>query len=709
MSEVMGEGILVIRTDESGVDVDGAGKRAGAGYSKGFGASLKGLAGVIGATLAAGKVLDFAKESVAEAREAQKVGAATEQIIKATGSAAKVTAGQIGDLASSLSAKTGIDDEQIQAGENLLLTFKNVKREGEGLNDIFGRATAAGLDLAASGFGSVEGNAKQLGKALNDPIKGIAALSKSGVTFTEGQKAQIKAMTEAGDLLGAQKVILGEVEAQVGGVAEATATAGEKSAVAWGNIKESIGTLLLPALDAVATFFAGTIAPAIQELIANADKLGPVFSAIGSVISSVFGPAIESVVTIAGQLAPVFAEIADVVSTALSSIDFSTLLVGVQGLLAVMFPAIPIFLALRTEIASLAVYLQANLLPIFQQIVAVVVGSVVPAVVSLGAFITGTVVPAIAQIVTQVATRLKPVFDTLFQVIQTQILPTFQAMVEQIRTQLVPALEPIIQKIIVVVGFLARLAATILSVVLPPLIRWQAFLFSKIIPVLVSVVTFIAKVINALLNLGAGIGSAIGRFAQFYASLVNGVVRAVGQVVSALSGLPGKVLGFVGNMVSAGKGLIGGLLEGMRSAASGVGGIVSSVASAVANAVRSAINSVIDAFNGAIPNSIGIPGAPDIDLPDNPIPHLQSGTRNFQGGYATVGEVGPERVYLPAGARVLTAAQTRQQQTGGGLDEATLTRALVAAVTALRPIVVNSPTPDPEATAMMLMNRLVTS
>jgi hypothetical protein len=31
-----------------------------------------------------------------------------------------------------------------------------------------------------------------LGKALNDPIKGITALAKQGVTFTEQEKERIK-------------------------------------------------------------------------------------------------------------------------------------------------------------------------------------------------------------------------------------------------------------------------------------------------------------------------------------------------------------------------------------------------------------------------------------------------------------------------------------------------------------------------------------
>ena len=73
--------------------------------------------GLGGAAL--GKFTDFLGSSVAEARESEKVGKTTAQIIKATGGAAKVSAGQVGALAESLSEKAGVDDEVIQTGANV--------------------------------------------------------------------------------------------------------------------------------------------------------------------------------------------------------------------------------------------------------------------------------------------------------------------------------------------------------------------------------------------------------------------------------------------------------------------------------------------------------------------------------------------------------------------------------------------------------------
>jgi hypothetical protein len=50
-----------------------------------------------------------------------------------------------------------------------------------------------------------------LGKALNDPIKGVTALQRVGVSFTKGQKDQIKSLEESGHHMQAQKVILREL------------------------------------------------------------------------------------------------------------------------------------------------------------------------------------------------------------------------------------------------------------------------------------------------------------------------------------------------------------------------------------------------------------------------------------------------------------------------------------------------------------------
>jgi hypothetical protein len=209
-------------------------------------------------TVSAAAIFKIGKDSLAEARESQKVGALTAQVIKTTGQAAGVTANEVGRLAEKLSLKTGVDDEVIQRGANMLLTFKNVRNEVGKNNDIFSQGVAVAEDMSAAMAGGQGGNKLDLksssilvGKALNDPAKGLTALTRVGVTFTEQQKKNIESLLEHNKVSDAQKVILRELQSEFGGAAEAQATMGEKVDVAWGNLEEKFGTALIPLIEDV--------------------------------------------------------------------------------------------------------------------------------------------------------------------------------------------------------------------------------------------------------------------------------------------------------------------------------------------------------------------------------------------------------------------------------------------------------------------------
>jgi len=217
----------------------------------------------VGAGVAFGAGL-IGKALVTQAMEAKRVTAETNAIIKATGGASRISAQGVGELSDKLSMQIGIDDELIQKTANLLLTFKQVQNQvGEG-NDIFNRAVTTAQDLG-SVFGSAEAGAMQLGKALSDPIAGITALRRAGINFSAQQKEQIKTLVQSGQTLEAQKLILDEVESQVGGTAEATATDFGRMQVAIENVAEQLGTLLLPYLETFANFVTTTIVPVLTE------------------------------------------------------------------------------------------------------------------------------------------------------------------------------------------------------------------------------------------------------------------------------------------------------------------------------------------------------------------------------------------------------------------------------------------------------------
>jgi hypothetical protein len=214
-------------------------------HGAGVGAAALGT-GLVAGAAAAGYAI---KETTEAAEESNRVHDQTAAVLKSTGHAANVSQKDVEGLAGAISHKTGIDDEQIQSGSNLLLTFTNIRNEvGKG-NDIFNRATETIVDMSAALGQDTSSSAIQLGKALNDPIKGITALQRVGVSFSEQKAEQIKQWVEEGDKLKAQKAILRELGTEFGGSAEAQATAMDKVKVSVGNVEESIGNVFLPLVE----------------------------------------------------------------------------------------------------------------------------------------------------------------------------------------------------------------------------------------------------------------------------------------------------------------------------------------------------------------------------------------------------------------------------------------------------------------------------
>lgn len=189
------------------------------------------------------------------ANDARKVTAQTEAVIKSMGSAGWISAKQVDALATSLEKKTAVDADVIKNGQNLLLTFANIRNEvGEG-NDVFDRATKIMVDMSVALGQDMKSGAIQLGKALDDPIKGITALRRVGVSFTQQEQDQIKALAEHGKTLQAQTMILDALDKQFKGSAEAQATAGGKMIAKLRELGDSFGMILLPIIDKVASAF----------------------------------------------------------------------------------------------------------------------------------------------------------------------------------------------------------------------------------------------------------------------------------------------------------------------------------------------------------------------------------------------------------------------------------------------------------------------
>lgn len=277
----------------------------------------------------------FVKDSISEASDWQNALAQTNAVIASTGGVAGKTADDLANLASDMSAASGqslFSDDAILGAENVLATFTAIK----GVN--FDSATSAILDVSQALGQDLKSTTIQVGKALNDPINGITALSRVGVSFTEQQKAQIKAMQEAGNVAGAQKVILAELNKEFGGSAAAAVDtyAGQMKVLdeQFKDVKQSVGEALLPILKELGNAAVTYVVPAVQTMadafvnfvdsvdwVGLQSLIGTTFQSISTSVTSVdwngifasIGDAIGWVMDTSNQLGDTFNRVVDAI------------------------------------------------------------------------------------------------------------------------------------------------------------------------------------------------------------------------------------------------------------------------------------------------------------------------------------------------------------------------------------------------------------
>lgn len=549
-----------------GGDVGKSGKKLGSSFGKVFAAAA---AIGIGA-----KAFGFLSGSLAEAREAAVIGARTDNVIKKMGASAWTSSKQVGALASSLSRKVGVDDEAIQEGQNLLLTFGKIRNEAGKGNDVFDQTTKLMVDMSRAMGTDTKSAALQLGKALNDPAKGVTKLARSGVSFTKQQTEQIKALQESGDLLGAQKIILAEVEKQFGGAAKAMSTPADRAAVAWGNFKESFGTLLLPVVDRVMSRMTPLIDQMSAKLPSALRTVRAAVMPVVEVLRNALGPVLERVTGFIREnptVVKAFAIGLGVVAAAMGVLTIATTAFSV----ALNSTGIPlIVIALAALVAGLILAYQRS------ETFRAVVQKIGEQLRVFGTWLRNVVMPAVVDLARKVAANLQPVLVAVGQVIQTRVLPLVQRAAAKFREWW-----PTIQRVIAVAGKLIgrfiEFQSQVAGKVLPVVVRFAGWLLSKMVPAIATGVSVIGKIIGRIAAFGSALVAGGKKMLQFS----NTVGLKIREVVAFFTGLPGRIKAQVANfgslLVDAGRELIGGLISGITEKAKDLAAPMAGLASKI--------------------------------------------------------------------------------------------------------------------------------
>ncbi|RYE43607.1 MAG: hypothetical protein EOP24_27670 [Hyphomicrobiales bacterium] len=226
-------------------------------------------------------------EASARIEEMRKLSAQLDQALANTGNTAQTSAAEVEDYADALERTTGRAAEEVMAVATNLATF------GFG-REVFYEAIALADDMSAAWGGDLKQNIEGLSRALADPEKGLAMLTKRGITFTAEQQKMIAGFMKTNDLASAQRVIFDALNEQVQGVAAAgfggltKATANVRKAI------EDFFEVIAINLGANTAFerVLGAVASMLDRLgakMAGASSAGGAFEGVTNAITGALG------------------------------------------------------------------------------------------------------------------------------------------------------------------------------------------------------------------------------------------------------------------------------------------------------------------------------------------------------------------------------------------------------------------------------------
>jgi phage-related protein len=593
---------ILADTKKFASDIDGA-----AGKADGFGGVLAGLgkAAAAGLAVAGAAAVGFIAMSVKAAAEAEKVTAQTQAVLNSTAGAANRSAAQISKLAGQLSALSGVDDEVIQSGQNVLLTFTRI----QGTN--FDRATQAALDLSVAMGTDLNAASLLVGKALNDPIKGMSALGRAGVQLTDEQRALVEQLVATGDVAGAQAILLEELNTQFGGSAEAFGRTFEgalgRVKTIFGNLQETVGGALLPVLTVVLGRVADFLtllqeSTAFTTFISNLTNFAngllngtTGLSDLGGVITAgikrgadwLANGGVTTIVQalVSGRAAmfdagmQVFPAIVDAIVAVVPQVlvGISTMLTGLVSLLVTSLPmllqgAVTLFVGLAKAVGVA--------LPSIVKSVVGIIPTLVSTLVSMVPDLLAGAISLFSALINAVVTILPVLIEAIIGMLPG-ILTSLVSLIPMLIEGAISLFMALVQAIPVVLPMLIQAIVDLIPIVITTLIELIPVLLDAAVQLMLAIVDAIPVIIPALIN------AVISLIPAIIGALIGAIPKIIGAGVQLMGGLIDAVGRIVPRLVRAGAQVVQGLWDGisngwrdfMRWWSGNVAGVVNTVKS----------------------------------------------------------------------------------------------------------------------------------
>lgn len=213
--------------------------------------SISKIMGGMGIAFAAYTAFNWLKDATKESQDLRTAQDEVKTGLISTKNAAGITFSEIKKATDGLFNASNFTKAQLMDMQSIIVTFPGITKKA------FGGASQAIADMATRMHQDLKETAIQVGKALQDPVKGAMALHRVGVNLTTEQAASIKKMVAAGNTLGAQTLIMTELQTEFAGSAKAAYDSTPLAAFSktMQDVKEKVGDGILALEQGLAPAF----------------------------------------------------------------------------------------------------------------------------------------------------------------------------------------------------------------------------------------------------------------------------------------------------------------------------------------------------------------------------------------------------------------------------------------------------------------------
>lgn len=243
------QGLALVRSEVAAFKQEAAKSIDLKGITDGFG-QLRNLMGGLFAGVTVGGLF---RALITETRDASNEVAQLQAVLASTGEQAGFTQQQLMEMADKMAGTTTLSAGEIVKAQTRLLSYTGI------VGEQFPKALQVAIDQSARLGENIEQSAETIGKALDKPSQGVAALTKQGFKFTDQQKQQMKVMESTGRTAEAQQIVLDALGESYAGAAQAARST-------FGGALAAVGNSLRDLVDGSGSGSLGSVTAAINDV-----------------------------------------------------------------------------------------------------------------------------------------------------------------------------------------------------------------------------------------------------------------------------------------------------------------------------------------------------------------------------------------------------------------------------------------------------------